>query len=201
MKANARRRLAILGLTGPAYLWLIVTVLLPLSAMLYFSFLTKAPFGGREAVLTLKHYQAFLDKDFLQFLAWRSVRLGFDVTAICALIGFPAAYYLARRVRGRWREALFLLVVLPFWSNALVRIFSWTVVLRPDGVLDRAFQLVAPGFVELDLAHSYSAIVIGLVLVNLIQPGVSGRSPPETAPRSHRCFQRPQAFAGRATRS
>lgn len=163
MKANARRRLAILGLTGPAYLWLIVTVLLPLSAMLYFSFLVKAPFGGREAVLTLKHYQAFLEKDFLQFLAWRSVRLGFDVTAICALIGFPAAYYLARRVRGRWREALFLLVVLPFWSNALVRIFSWTMVLRGGGIIDMAVQTVAPGAPSLELNHSYAAMVIGLV--------------------------------------
>lgn len=163
MKANARRRLAILGLTGPAYLWLVVAVLLPLSAMLYFSFLTKAPFGGREAVLTLKHYQAFFEKDFLQFLAWRSVRLGFDVTAICALIGFPAAYYLARRVRGRWREALFLLVVLPFWSNALVRVFSWTMVLRGGGVLDMAVQTVVPGAPSMELNHSYAAMVIGLV--------------------------------------
>ena len=45
-----------LGLTGPAYLWLAVAVFLPLSAMLYFSFLTVAPFGGREAAVTLKHY-------------------------------------------------------------------------------------------------------------------------------------------------
>jgi spermidine/putrescine transport system permease protein len=163
LKANARRRLAILGLTGPAYLWLIVTVLLPLSAMLYFSFLSKAPFGGREAVLTLKHYQAFLDKDFLQFLAWRSVRLGFNVTAICALIGFPAAYYLARRVRGRWREALFLLVILPFWSNALVRIFSWTMVLRGNGVLERLVNWLVPDYGPLNLMFTYPAIVVGLV--------------------------------------
>ena len=163
MKAAKRRVWTIAGLTAPAYLWLTLTIFLPLSAMLFFSFLEKAPFGDREIVFTLKHYAAFLTKSYLHQLTLRSLKLGLYVTAICVVVGFPAAYVLAKRVRGRWREALFLLVVLPFWSNALVRIFSWTVVLRPDGVLDRAFELVAPGLVELDLAHSYSAIVIGLV--------------------------------------
>lgn len=163
MKANARRNLAIVGLTGPAYIWLAATVLVPLSAMLYFSFLTKAPFGGREALLTLKHYDAFLTKEYLRFLTGRSLWLGFYVTAICALVGFPVAYVLARRIRGRWREALLLLVVLPFWSNALVRIFSWTILLRGDGVLDMAAQAIFPGAPSLALNHTYAAMVIGLV--------------------------------------
>lgn len=163
MKANARRNLAIVGLTGPAYIWLAATVLVPLSAMLYFSFLTKAPFGGREALLTLKHYDAFLTKEYLRFLTARSLWLGFYVTATCALVGFPVAYVLARRIRGRWREALLLLVVLPFWSNALVRIFSWTILLRGDGVLDMAAQAIFPGAPSLALNHTYAAMVIGLV--------------------------------------
>ncbi len=161
---EAKRRLwTIAGLTAPAYLWLTLTIFLPLSAMLFFSFLVKAPFGGREIEFTLKHYNAFLTKSYLHTLTWRSLTLGFHVTAICIAVGFPAAYVLAKRVRGRWREALFLLVVLPFWSSALVRIFSWTVVLRPDGVLDRLGQFVLPGLPTFDLAHSYPAIVIGLV--------------------------------------
>src|SRR5688500_13234992 len=116
----------ITGLIGPAYLWLLLTIFLPLSAMLLFSFLTVAPFGAREAELTLKHYAAFLQKDFYRTLTWRSLRLGLDVTFWCVVIGYPTALALARHVPGRWREAMFLLIVLPFWSNALVRIFSWT---------------------------------------------------------------------------
>ena len=165
--ARAPRRnlgnLAPLALLSPAYLWLLLTILLPLSAMLVFSFLTVAPFGGREAEFTLKHYAAFLEKDFYRQLAWRSIRLGIDVTLACVLIGYPAALALARHVPGRWREALFLLIVLPFWSNALVRTFSWTMVLRGGGVMDQAVQWVWPEAPSLGILFTYPAIVVGLV--------------------------------------
>lgn len=162
MRVETRRRWAITGLTGPAYLWLTVTIFLPLSAMLYFSFQMKGPFGKHTSDFTLKHYEAFFTKDYLQALTWRSLEMGFHTTALCLIIGFPAAYILAKRIKGRWREALFLLVVLPFWSNALVRIFSWTIVLRPDGFLDRAVHLFLPGIPPIDLTDSYTAIIIGL---------------------------------------
>ena len=163
MRFAARRRWTVAALTGPAYLWLAVTIFLPLSAMLWFSFQRKGPFGKHESEFTLRHYEAFFGKEYLQDLTWRSLEMGFHVTLVCALIGFPAAWVLARRVHGRWREALFLLVVLPFWSNALVRIFSWTIVLRPGGALDWGVHLVLPGAPTIDLTDSYAAIVIGVV--------------------------------------
>lgn len=163
MTPAVRQRWALFGLTAPAYLWLLVTIFLPLSAMLYFSFLTVAPIGGREAALTLKQYAAFLDKDFYRALTWRSLMLGVHVTFWCVALGYPAAFALARHVRGRWREALFLLIVLPFWSNTLVRIASWTIVLRPGGLLDGAVRLVVPDAPPLDILFSYPATVIGLV--------------------------------------
>lgn len=163
MRVESRRRWAVFGLTAPAYLWLTLTIFLPLAAMLYFSFLTKPPFGAREAELTLAQYAAFFDKEFYRTLTWRSLRLGFDVTALCLLIGYPAAFVLAKYIKGRWREALFLLVVLPFWSNALVRTFSWTMVLRGDGVIDRLIQDVIPGAPSIGILFTYPAVVVGLV--------------------------------------
>ena len=85
------------------------------------------------------------------------------MTLVCLLIGYPAAYALAKRVKGRWREAIFLLIVLPFWSNALVRIFSWTMVLRSNGIIDLAVQSVFPGAPQVDLLFTYPAVIIGLV--------------------------------------
>ncbi|MFO1170824.1 MAG: ABC transporter permease [Hyphomicrobiaceae bacterium] len=147
MNARQHQRQAVAFLTAPAYLWLALTVFLPLAAMLYFSFLTVAPIGNRVPELTLEHYTAFFTKEIYWYNAWRSFELGLYVTGICLLIGYPAAFFLAKRIRGRWREALFLLIILPFWSNALVRTFSWTMVLRGP----------------LDLLFTYPAIVIGLV--------------------------------------
>ena len=163
MMQEARRRVAIGFLTAPAYVWLTVTVLLPLSAMLFFSFLTVAPINGREAQLTTEHYLTFIDKDFYRTLTWRSLRLGFDVTLACVLVGYPAALALAKHVKGRWREAIFLLIILPFWSNALVRVYSWTMVMREGGFLDWVFHWMAPDAPPFGLLFTYPAIVIGLV--------------------------------------
>ncbi len=156
-------RLRAAGLLAPAYLWLTVAVFLPLSAMAFFSIITDVPFGDTEWRVTAENYAAFLESPTYARLLWKSVLLGVKVTALCVLIGFPCAWVLAKMIRGRSREALFLLVILPFWSNSLVRIFSWAIVLRGNGVLDKAVNAVWPWNVEVNLLFSEWAIVIGLV--------------------------------------
>jgi spermidine/putrescine transport system permease protein len=163
---HIRRRLPNRGATAllaPAYLWLAATIFVPLSAMLYFSFLSDAPIAGRSAYLTLENYADFFRKDFYQSLMLRSFRLGAEVTFFCFLFGFPCAFVLAKTIKGRWREALFLLIILPFWSNALVRVFSWTMVLRGNGVLERLVNWAYPDFGSLGLMFTYPAILLGLV--------------------------------------
>jgi spermidine/putrescine transport system permease protein len=163
MTPTTRTRWAILGLTGPAYLWLACTIFLPLAAMLALSFLDKSPLVPKPANFTLDNYAAFFGKDFYWSLTRWSIELGLWVTLFCFLIGYPAAYVLAKRVRGRWREAIFLLIVLPFWSNALVRIFSWTMVLRSNGIIDLGVQTFFPGAPTVNLLFTYPAVIIGLV--------------------------------------
>ena len=152
-----------LYLTAPTYLWLAFTVFLPLSAMFFFSFLTDAPFGNKEVFFSLENYQAIWDKTFYQLLLFKSFRLGLEVTVLCFLIGFPCALILAKHVKGYWREAIFVLIILPFWSNALVRIFSWTMVLRGNGVIEMTLNWISPGFGDFSLMFTYQAILIGLV--------------------------------------
>ncbi len=130
--------------------------------MFYFSFLDVAPIN-RESNWSLKHYHAFFDRDLYRILTWRSLRLGLEVTLWCALLGYPTALVLAYKVRGRWREALFLLIIIPFWSNALVRVFSWTMVLRSGGLLDTGLHWLWPGAPPLDILFTWNAMVIGLV--------------------------------------
>lgn len=156
-------RFRALGLLAPAYLWLTVAVFLPLSAMLFFSLLTDVPFGEREWSFTWANYAEVFGNPTYATLLWKSLKLGFWVTFWCVLLGFPCAWILARMLKGRSREVLFLLVILPFWSNALVRIFSWAIVLRGNGVLDRAVNAVLPWDVNVNLMFSEPAIIIGLV--------------------------------------
>lgn len=163
MSIARKDRLRAVALLSPAYLWLTVAVFLPLSAMAFFSVITDVPFGDTEWRFTLAHYAAFFESPTYFTLLWKSVLLGVKVTALCVLIGFPCAWVLAKMIRGRAREALFLLVILPFWSNSLVRIFSWAIVLRGNGVLDRFVNAIWPWEVNVSLLFTEWAIIIGLI--------------------------------------
>ena len=158
-----QERLRIIGLLSPAYLWLTVAIFFPLSAMLYFSFLSDVPFGDTQWHHTAENYGAFFTTSTYATLLWKSVRLGLMVTLVAVVVGFPCAYVLAKVIKGRAREALFLLVILPFWSNSLVRIFSWAIVLRGNGVLELGLNAILPFEVDVNLMFSTPAIVIGLV--------------------------------------
>jgi spermidine/putrescine transport system permease protein len=116
----------------PTYAWLTLAVFLPLCAMLGFSVLTKAPFGNAHPELTAANYLVFIRQPYLLDVAWSSLRLAFETTAL-------------------------------FWTNGLVRIFSWTMVLREGGLLDMAVHLVAPDAPSVGFLFSRPAIVVGLV--------------------------------------
>jgi spermidine/putrescine transport system permease protein len=147
----------------PAYLWLVVAIFLPLSAMVFFSFTTDLPLTGKAWSFTLANYGAFFSVDIYGKLLLSSLRLGLEVTFWCLVLGFPSAYVLAKVFKGRGREAIFLLVILPFWSNGLVRIFSWAMVLREGGILDTLLNAILPFKINIDLMYSYPAVIIGLV--------------------------------------
>ena len=159
-RSDASRATAMLA---PAYLWLTAAIFLPLSAMFFFSLASAAPFVSHDWRLTTANYTAFFSRSLYPYLLGRSLLLSAIVTALCLVIGFPCAYVLAKQIRGRAREALFLLVILPFWSNSLVRVFSWAIVLRGNGILDLALNAIMPFPVSVNLMFSYTAIVIGLV--------------------------------------
>ncbi|HRX36156.1 MAG TPA: ABC transporter permease [Aestuariivirga sp.] len=150
-------------LLSPAYLWLTVAVFLPLSAMLFFSFLSAAPFTTDDWHFTTSNYTAFFSRSLYPDLLGRSLLLSAVVTLCCVIIGYPCAYVLAKQIKGRSREALFLLIILPFWSNSLVRIFSWAIVLRGNGIIDHTIEAILPVDVSINLMFSFPAIVIGLV--------------------------------------
>lgn len=159
-QTDARRAGVMLA---PAYLWLTVAIFLPLSAMLFFSLLSAAPFTASDWHVTLANYAEFFSRSIYPDLLGRSLLLSAAVTISCVLIGFPCAYVLARQIKGRSREALFLLIILPFWSNSLVRIFSWAIVLRGNGIIDRVLEWILHFDVSISLMFSYTAILIGLV--------------------------------------
>jgi putrescine transport system permease protein len=114
------------------------------------------------AALTVDNY-AFVASDWLYLASYlRSLELAAVSTLLLLLIGFPLAYGMARAPR-RWQPVLFMLVMLPFWTSFLIRIYAWINILQRDGLLNRV--LLALGLVDAPPAWlaTDTAVYIGMV--------------------------------------
>jgi len=117
--------------------WLVGFFLLPLAYLLAVSFARRSPYGTIDWTLGIANYARAFQPLYLE-VYWRSFGMGLVTTAFCALLGFPVAYTLALRVSTRWKSALLMLVVIPFWTSFLIRTYAWMIILRSEGVVNNA---------------------------------------------------------------
>ncbi len=149
----------------PGTLWLIIFFVAPLSIMLAYSLFERGLYGGIEYTLTLQNYIRVVDPLYLNPLL-RSVKLALANTVLCLLIGYPLAYYIAKQ-SGRWKSILLFLVILPFWTNFLVRTYAWMIILRSEGLLNSFLMTFGIITTPLDILFTDKAVMIGLVYAYL----------------------------------
>ena len=127
MKTNVRKKKdGALLLVAPMAIWTILFVVVTLGYILYLSFTTRAENGmGVTAQLTLDNYLKLLNPSYLKVLG-NSLKLAAITTIICLLVGYPFGYLMAK-ASPRRRAILMLLVIVPFWTNALVRVYGWRI--------------------------------------------------------------------------
>ena len=113
----------------PASLWYLLLLVVPLVIVVVFSFGTRAPDGGYQAAFSFDNYQTLIKRPgpFID-----SLFIAVTGTALCVLIGFPLAYFLATRA-GKRKTLLLVLLIIPFWTSFLVRTIAWLIILGPDG--------------------------------------------------------------------
>jgi len=148
-------------LLAPALVWMGVFFALPLLVVLLISVASRGTYGGVEWTFTLANYRDLADPLYLYIYA-RSFALALATTALCLCLGFPLAYYIAK-APARWQGIWLVLVLIPFWTNFLVRTYAWINVLRADGLLN--VLLMALGIISepIDILYSDLAVLIGLV--------------------------------------
>ncbi len=167
-----RPRFTLLALLVPPLLWLGIVYLGSLLALLAQSFFSVDDFSGLTVYQpTLSTYAELFTPANLSIIL-RTIAMAAVVTLGAAAIGFPLAYYMARFAGARAKAALYLAVMLPLWSNYLVRVYSWKLILAKEGVITWAFGLVGlDGLLDrlLDLpvvgGPSLSASYIGMCVV------------------------------------
>lgn len=151
--------------TLPSLLWLLVLFAAPSLVVFAIAFKPPDPFGGIGAGWTLDTLRAIGNPSY-PAIVWRTVWLSLVTTVLCLLLATPTAYVMARAPR-RWRSALLLAVVVPFWTSFLVRVFAWKALLHPEGPIKRALVAVGLASEETQLLYGPFAILLVLVYTEL----------------------------------
>jgi putrescine transport system permease protein len=160
---------------GTPYLWLLLFFLAPFAIVLKISFadpiVAQPPFtpffdwsasAGQRILATLDNYR-FLLADNLYLVSYlNSIKIALVSTALCLLLGFPMAYAIARTPQP-WRNLLLLLVILPFWTSFLLRIYALMVMMGQHGLVNDL--LLSLGVIDQPLAMLYTngAVYLGIV--------------------------------------
>ena len=154
-----------LVLTGPGLLYLTVFMAVPLLLVLVYAFFQRGRFGGVVWRFTLDNFGRALDQVYLSVLSNSLVIAGLT-TLLALLLGYPAAYAIAK-LPATWRTVALILVVLPFWTNFLIRTYAWIVLLNSEGPLNKG--LLGLGVIDepLGLLYTPGAVVAGLLYAYL----------------------------------
>lgn len=145
----------------PLYLFTIIFVFAPLVYMIVLSFLQKAEIWGVKNVFTLENYRRILEPLYLGTFT-ESLKLAFLSTAAIILIGYPYGYFMAR-MSERWKKRMMMLLMIPFWTSALIRLNGWIIVFRSNGVLDKLLMGLHLTDKPLKLLYSYEAVLVGMI--------------------------------------
>ncbi len=145
----------------PPTIWLLIFFVIPLVIVLIYSFLERGTYGGVTWEFTLRNYQRLANDLYLNIFG-RSLGLAALTTLICLIIGYPLAFFIATS-SPRWRNLLLFLVIIPFWTNFLVRTYAWIIILRSEGVINTFLQSLNLIQEPLNLLFTPFAVIVGLI--------------------------------------
>ena len=146
---------------APLYLFTIVFLIGPFVYMLVLSFLTRAETWGIVNEFTVGNYLKILRPVYLNTF-WESVKLALLVTFLIVLVGYPYGYYMAK-LPARRRSLMLMLVMVPFYTSSLMRLYGWIIVFRANGTLDKLLMAMKLIKKPLKLLYTYPAVVVGMV--------------------------------------
>jgi spermidine/putrescine transport system permease protein len=139
---------------------LLALFVLPQALMFEASLGRRSAYGGIVHEWGIANYLRALEPLYLGILA-RSFVLAAATTLVCLLLSYPVAYWIGIKASARWRQALLVLVILPFWTSFLVRMYAWIFLLRNEGLLNQL--LAGVGLGPLPLLYNDAAVLLGQV--------------------------------------
>ena len=156
-----RKTIPALAQAGPVSIWMILFVTLPMLFIIYISFMSRGVFGDVVYQFSLESYQTLLDATYFKVIL-KSLKTALLTTVLCLGLGYPFAYYIARKP-PEVASRLIMLIMIPFWTNSLMRLNSWLLLFQTSGPVNNFLQWT--GLVDRPITFIYTD---GLVVLGLI---------------------------------
>ena len=156
------KRLAVLASVGPYAAETLLLVVLPLLYVCLMSIMTRPSYGGVEFTVSFNGYSSLFEKAYLVSI-WNSVRMSLVSTVIILLVSYPMAYMLSRCSR-RVASNLIILMMVPYFTNSLIRLYSYITLFNTKGILTGLLAKLGLSW-SADFLYTESAVVLGLVYV------------------------------------
>jgi len=148
-------------LSFPPLLWLAVFYALPLALIIVVSSAARGTYGGILWSMSIESYARFFDMLYLGVLA-RSIAIALISTAVCVVLGFPISWWMAR-LPTRGQQLMVLLILIPFWTNILVRLYAWMFLLGGQGLLNSLAIKLGILHRPIEILYTWKAILLGFV--------------------------------------
>jgi len=145
-------------LTAPSFLWLVVFFLIPSILVFAIAFRSADSSGSIADTWTFDTIRNVMRSDYLGVL-WRTVWVSCVSTLICLLLGIPVGYWIAQQ-KPQYRYWFLLIVIIPLWTNFLIRIFAWRVLLHPEGFLRQSLLWLGIIPDDMFLLNNVGAVII-----------------------------------------
>lgn len=159
---RTKRRIDAATLTvTPLYAFTLLFVAGPLIYMLVLSFLKRAEIWGIIHEFTVENYLKILEPVYLKTF-WESLKLAGITTLLVTLTGYPFGYFMAK-LNAKWKQRVMLLLMIPFWTSSLIRLYGWIIIFRANGTLDRLLMWLGITDAPLKVLYTYPAVAVGMV--------------------------------------
>ena len=156
--AGARERLREWGLTAPSFLWLTVFFVVPTVIVVSIAFHAASPGGGIAPGFTMETWRNVSNPNY-PAIVWRTIWISAATTFACILLSLPCAYAIAR-MNVKWRAVIAGLIMLPFWTSFIVRVFAWRTLLNPEGFLQHVLVNLGLATANTTLNYNSGAILV-----------------------------------------
>jgi spermidine/putrescine transport system permease protein len=153
-----RDKLHELGLTLPSFLWLTFFFVIPTVIVVSIAFHAASPGGGIASGFTLETWRSISNPNY-PVIVWRTIWISAMTTAVCVVLSLPCAYAIAR-MNFKWRAVVAGLIMLPFWTSFIVRVFAWRTLLNPEGFLQQLFISIGLATENTTLNYNSGAILV-----------------------------------------